>query len=115
MSHSPPTATNTTTTTLCRPVLLCSPCRNLRFIAEQRLRRCCANGGVLVFFPGTKESKRYLPLGGGQHHRLAGFLDRSIQSRIGIRILIENQVALASQARKTRDERDGYVGVRQLR
>ena len=54
-------------------------------------------------------------LGGGQHHRLAGFLDRSIQSRIGIRILIENQVALASQARKTRDERDGYVGVRQLR
>lgn len=63
---------------------------------------------VTLLANGTKESARYVDVDRSQ---LAGFLDRTIQSRIGLRILIENQIALAQQSKKNREERSGHVGI----
>mmetsp|Transcript_23989 Transcript_23989/g.71573 ORF Transcript_23989/g.71573 Transcript_23989/m.71573 type:complete len:412 (-) Transcript_23989:2300-3535(-) len=56
---------------------------------------------------GVKESKRVL--GSKEAVPLNGFLDRTITSRIGLRLLIENQIALDEQAHRADDS--GYAGV----
>jgi len=65
---------------------------------------------ITMLAKGTKESSRYVPEGSDV---LATFLRKIIQSRIGMRVLIENQIALNRQAElKTKSSKKaGVIGL----
>ena len=55
---------------------------------------------VTLLAKGVKESRRHMDSAAA----INGFLDRTMESRIGIRLLIEHQIAL-------QNPREGFIGV----